>query len=203
MVTYMWADEGKRLFLRTIRDRLIKSKPYPVLFDKEMKSVCISLQEKYSIKKYSKGIYAIYASPVRLAQLKKHLDTPYAALDNCLYVGESNYDVYQRVMKFFNEINNTRHYSDFPHYGGEKAFRFGYDNTWSYYIKYISYSHLRNLEQELKVDCDWMYLDEYLAPMLDSGFNSKTLTFEWEGSTLEAFFPIEQNSLDNTTPRKG
>ena len=125
-----------------------------------------------------KGLYAIYARDED-------------GRSECLYVGESDCCVNQRVRRFFKELSNNSR-PDESHAGARRARECGYTiDSHTYYVKYVPWSAIYKIEERLNIQTDWNYLDEHIARHLKSKFNSSTfLQYGYNGRTLEEFLEV-------------
>jgi hypothetical protein len=126
----------------------------------------------------SKGVYVIYANEDNGKR-------------DCLYVGESNWCINQRVRRFFKELTNCSH-PDEEHAGARRARSGGYtSDSHSYYVKYVSMVDIYDVMNKLKIYSDLRDIDEHIACYLKSKYNSSTYPFYgYNGCTLEEFLEM-------------
>jgi hypothetical protein len=123
----------------------------------------------------AKGLYAIYGIDGN-------------SQENCLYVGESNWCVNQRIRRFFKELTYCSH-PDEEHAGARRAREAGYTiESHTYKVKYVSWFEIDDIQKKLNNTADYHDLDEYIAHHLKSKYNSSTYPlYGYNGATLKEF----------------
>jgi hypothetical protein len=118
----------------------------------------------------AKGLYAIYTDE-----------------NECLYVGESEYCVSQRIRRFFKELANCSNPNEY-HSGATYARNDGYTiYSHKYKVKYISSYEIYKIERECQYSAG-SRLDECVAYYLRSKYNSITALPYYKGATISSFF---------------
>lgn len=127
---------------------------------------------------YSKGIYAIYATKDNI--------------DECLYIGESNYCANQRIRRFFKELTGCTNINE-NHPASTKAKRAGYSlDTHTFKVKWIPW--ITVIEIAGKYDIDFFdyfmnNLDSEISYFLKSKYNHTTYPmYGYNDATLKDFF---------------
>jgi len=153
--------------------------------------VLISLNEKGSLEQRlsmtfspniipisSKGLYTIYASK--------------DGIDECLYVGESDYCVSQRIRRFFRGLTSCNR-PDEDHPAASKAKRDGYSlDTHTFKVKWIPWSIIVESAKKLNIDetdedimCE---LDSDISYFVKSKYNYTTyMMYGYNCATLKDF----------------
>lgn len=90
----------------------------------------------------------------------------------CLYVGQSGYSIHNRVRRFYQALEGTLRFDE-SHPGGEKAREAGVKSTDEMYLKYIKSFHIAMIDEEFYRTFGQSQLDEYIAPLLKSRFNTR------------------------------
>lgn len=177
----MYLNESKKLLINEIL-KIGLSKPFSKVRINDcrtfpVRSFSMSIVGD-GIPVYSKGVYVIYASDDNRGR-------------ECLYVGESNWCINQRVRRFFKELTNCSH-PDEEHAGARRARNGGYtSDSHSYYVKYVSMVDISDIMIGLKVYPDLYDIDEHIACYLKSKYNSTTYPmYGYDGCTLKEFMEM-------------
>lgn len=94
---------------------------------------------------------------------------------NCLYVGGTTHRLNNRVYRFVKELCNVSRLGEESHPAAKKCRLFGYDPH-NLYLKVIPKSEFPEIRNDfISMDEDGIeiFIDEYIAPMLNSRFNKK------------------------------
>jgi hypothetical protein len=174
----MYVTKDKRILISEIL-KLGMSKPFydvdvRIVVGREfVDSVSMSIRDR-GVPVHSKGLYSIYASK--------------DGIDQCLYVGESDWCVNNRVRKFFKELAHCSH-PDEEHAGAKRAKTGRYTiESHEYKVKYVPWDEIYDIAARLNLYVDYMYLDEYIAHHVKSRYNSSTyLLYGYNGATLKEF----------------
>ncbi len=173
---YAYVSEDKKFLINEIL-KIGLSKPfYRVALSTTLEAWSLSMiirDRGVPIK--SKGLYVIYA------------DNDNGKRD-CLYVGESDWCVNQRIRRFFKELAHCSH-PDEEHAGARRAMQGGYTcDSHSYYVKHISWHEIYEIEKKFNINPGWSDLDEYIAHHLKSKYNTSTYPmYGYSGNTLKEF----------------
>jgi hypothetical protein len=104
------------------------------------------------------GLYAIY---------RKHKGKL-----ECLYVGQTGRSIHNRIRRFMQALEGTLR-KDESHPGGERARADGVKSTDDLYIKVIKLVDISNIDEEFYNTFGFRELDEYVAPLLKSKYNTR------------------------------
>jgi hypothetical protein len=120
------------------------------------------------------GIYVIYATKDNK--------------DECLYVGQTDVYVRQRLYRFFKEMAGCSHPEE-DHAGARRAKEGGYFiDSHQYKVKYISWAEIYDISSQLHLHVDYNNLDECIALYLKSRYNTSSYPmYGYNGTTLEGF----------------
>jgi hypothetical protein len=125
----------------------------------------------------SKGIYVIYASK--------------DGIDECLYIGESDYCVSQRIRRFFKELTGCANKHE-DHAAASKAKKDGYSlESHTYKVKWIPWNLIIKSAQKFDISVTDYFmnnLDSQISYFLKSKYNHTTYPlYGYSDATLKDF----------------
>jgi hypothetical protein len=176
MENVMYISDHKRLLVNEIVKLGLNKFFYFVDLDMGDFGDSLSMRiESKAIPVKSTGLYAIYG-----------IDEDFQ--EECLYVGQSEWCVNQRIRRFFKELACCSH-PDEEHAGARRAREAGYTiESHTYKVKYVSWHEIYDIQKRLNITADFYNLDEYIAHHLKSKYNSSTYPlYGYNGATLKQF----------------
>jgi hypothetical protein len=125
----------------------------------------------------SKGLYTIYATKDRI--------------DECLYVGESDYCISQRIRRFFKELTGCTNPNE-DHPAASKAKRDGYSiDTHTFKVKWISWFTILEAAKSIDIEYNDILLDNLdsaISYFVKSKYNYTTYPlYGYNDATLKEF----------------
>lgn len=178
----MYISDQKRLLVSEIL-KIGVTKPFRrvtlrLVVDRDFRFAVSMVFREDGIPSHATGLYAIYAEGTES--------------DECLYVGESNHCISNRVRRFFKELAECSR-DDEDHAGARRARDTGGYTIESheYKVKWVSWSEIFHIAYKKNIETDFELLDEYVAHHLKSKYNSSTFPmYGYNGRTLEEFLEV-------------
>lgn len=150
---------------KKIAIKMLSSPFYEIIPQSTLKGCSVPIDHKDTFLKYL-GIGEIYCAGVYSIFNENR--------DVCLYTGYSSVQIQRRIYRFFKELGGTSRHDE-KHPGAKKAYEDGVRISDKFYLKFLS-------ESQFPLEKDGYYifehLDEYLAHILKSKYNTNVMVVE-------------------------